>query len=122
MSTHRIAAHAAAFVAGVALAAAGYAFAGDPIWNDGTPPERFRANAHAVVVTSSPAGVAEYCAKLAGSRPPPGMVIKACTFDHEGVTIVLMPNPCGYPDSDEYAHYLCHEFGHVNGWPGTHGP
>jgi antirestriction protein ArdC len=32
-----------------------------------------------------------------------------------------MPNPCAFPDSDAYAHLLCHELGHANGWPPTHG-
>lgn len=35
------------------------------------------------------------------------------------VTIIYMPNPCFYPEEknhDSYAHLLCHELAHINGW------
>ena len=34
---------------------------------------------------------------------------------------VIAPNPCSYPETDLYARILCHEIGHANGWPATHG-
>jgi len=34
---------------------------------------------------------------------------------------IIAPNPCSFPDTDAYARILCHEIGHANGWPSTHG-
>ena len=49
--------------------------------------------------------------------PPAGMRTNACDTGER----MVMPNPCNFPDTDRYAHLLCHELGHANGWPPTHG-
>lgn len=35
-------------------------------------------------------------------------------------TLATVPNPCSVPDGGWYAGLLCHEIGHVNGWPQSH--
>jgi antirestriction protein ArdC len=34
---------------------------------------------------------------------------------------LVLPNPCAFGSNDRYAALLCHELGHANGWPPTHG-
>lgn len=31
-----------------------------------------------------------------------------------------LPNPCSFRRGEEYAELMCHELGHVNGWPPKH--
>ena len=43
------------------------------------------------------------------------MTVLACEKNKK----LILPNPCLYPeekDVDSYAHLLCHEKAHVNGW------
>lgn len=34
--------------------------------------------------------------------------------------MMSLPNPCSLTDAGWYANLLCHEMGHVNGWPASH--
>lgn len=74
------------------------------------PPERFRADAAAVALFSS-AAVAQAC----------GGAIACAGRNAKGIPIVALPHPCALAGREIYATILCHELGHVNGWPGTHG-
>jgi antirestriction protein ArdC len=38
------------------------------------------------------------------------------------VKLLIMPDPCKFPATDNYARLMCHELGHLDGWPGSHGP
>lgn len=82
--------------------------------SDDQAPLRFRSNNTAIV--SFVSVIEQYC-----GIAPPGYVFMACETLYKGNPVIFMPNPCAYPDSDAYAHLLCHELGHVNGWPATHG-
>lgn len=47
----------------------------------------------------------------------PGMTVLACYLPDEGT--LILPNPCYYPEAGTpgtFAHLLCHEKAHVNGW------
>lgn len=85
--------------------------------NDGTPPIRFRKDSGAVVWFVSPRDLQMVC----GGDAPVGMVYAGCQGEKDGIPIIAVPNPCLF-DNEPYAHVLCHELGHRNGWPGTHGP
>jgi hypothetical protein len=102
-------------IAAVVAAAAVVAKPG--LYNDGTPPKRFRHDATITVQLTDQPGINRDCQALFG-KPPPGSKTNAC---YTG-TKAIMPNPCDYPATDAYAHMLCHELGHANGWPSTHGP
>lgn len=79
------------------------------LYSDGMPPKRFQGNVRVVIATVD--NLNDVC-----GQPPPGKFWFGCT---RGVT-VFMPNPCPY-GQQEYARILCHEFGHIQGWPATHG-
>lgn len=89
-------------------------------YNNDLPPVKFQGNPPPAVVlivdnTNSP----ETCGVAA-----PGWVIRACEKPAKhGVPVVTMPNPCTFPEAADimsYAHLLCHEFGHANGWNSDH--
>lgn len=81
------------------------------VYSTDAPPMRFRKDRSFRLEIMEPAELSKACGD-------PAFI--AC----EGETIrgvrVIVPNPCGW--SGEYAHILCHELGHVNGWPRLHGP
>jgi hypothetical protein len=81
-------------------------------YSDGLPPERFRKNGTILVQFTDQATIDAICGKA-----PCKMTTLGCT-DRRQMTL---PNPCSYPASDQYAQLVCHELGHVNGWPRTHG-
>jgi hypothetical protein len=94
-------------------AAAGVAGAG--LLDDGPPPERFQGPARMTLVFAGQPATTRACD--AGRPLPPRPWRRwACTRD--GVTYA--PDPCLYPN-EAFARLLCHEKGHVNGWPPTHG-
>ncbi len=84
-------------------------------FSDGRPPGRFTGEATTLVQVTDQAGVNRACHPLFGA-PPAGMKTDAC-FTGERM---VLPNPCDFPE-ERYARMLCHELGHVNGWPSTHG-
>lgn len=77
----------------------------------GVPPARYRKDNAAVVY------FVDDVSPLCGRASTPGFVIVACARGNQ----IAMPNPCRFAASEYYARIMCHELGHVSGWPGTHG-
>ncbi len=106
--------HPLAIPLGLTLAALSlHAAAG--IFSSAVPPARFRDETSAQIQTIDPAYIGDVCGLLMRGPPPVGMAYLACTQDGR----VYIPNPCAYPD-EPYAATLCHELGHVQGWPREH--
>jgi hypothetical protein len=81
------------------------------------PPDRFRGNTHATVQFETPRHINQLCRT---KDTPAGSRLYAC-IARDGH--IIMPNPCVYPmHPGSYDELLCHELGHINGWPVTHGP
>jgi hypothetical protein len=75
------------------------------------PPE-YQKETSVWVQTMSRAELDEKC-----GTAPPGYVILAC--GKVGQPYIYMPNPCGYPEASDtrsYAHLMCHEIAHTEGW------
>jgi hypothetical protein len=102
-------------VAALAAAAVLASAAPASLFTSAQPPERFQHAATFVVEVQNQQAIDARCQPLFGT-PPPGMKTDACSMNGR----VILPNPCAYP-SESYARMLCHEMGHVNGWPPTHG-
>lgn len=90
-------------------------------YNNDLPPIKYQVNPKASVIVI----VDNTNSKEACGVAEPGWRLMACTMmTDKGVPVLLMPNPCLYPeavsDIHSYAHLLCHEFGHVNGWNTEH--
>lgn len=87
--------------------------------NDSLPPVNYQNNAQpTVVITVDDTNTKENCGVA-----PKGWRILACEFSEKKVPIIIAPNPCTFPeaaDENSYAHLMCHEFGHVNGWNADH--
>lgn len=81
--------------------------------DDGWPPMRFRKDNHATVFYVAPKDI-----QLACNVKLPEL--EACT--KLLYNTVVLPNPCTFPDEERFARLACHELGHLNGWPGEHGP
>jgi len=79
------------------------------LYFDGMPPKRYQGNVRVLIATVD--NLNGVC-----GQPPPGKFWYGCT---RGIT-VFVNNPC-LSGSQEYARILCHEFGHINQWPATHG-
>ena len=89
---------------------------GSTLYSDGTPPIRFQGEAIQIVIYAN--DISQYCGKSAN----PNYIILACTKQADnGAPVTILPNPCIFESVDDYAHLACHEMGHVNGWPATHG-
>lgn len=101
-----------------ALALAALALApNSTIYSDATPPLRFQQGTAAVLITVHPSMLPAMC----GVTVPKGYELQACMIVENDAPVIIMPNPCMVEATDAYAHLLCHETGHVNGWPGSHG-
>ena len=83
-------------------------------YSDSEPPVRFRKSGSVTVQFTTQAGINSICGKA-----PCNMVTLGCL--ETGPARMILPNPCSYPASDDYAELVCHELGHLNGWPATHG-
>jgi hypothetical protein len=81
------------------------------------PPARFQGDASAVIVF----GHEDVIASLCGARNANGVGPIACAGAKDGTPVIAAPNPCLAAAFDVYAAILCHELGHVNGWPKGHG-
>ena len=94
------------------------AWAPDGAAGEGLRPQgAFRAGTAIRVEFTDPARVGLRCAHrgaLDAGRPTLSSV--ACS-NASGITVV---NPCSVVDGGWYADLLCHEMGHVNGWPANH--
>ena len=80
--------------------------------SDAWPPTRFQGDNAAAVLFVAPGLIDQLCGKA-----PAGYKTEAC---QEGEVMVL-PNPCGFPHDDDFARLSCHELGHRNLWPSSHG-
>jgi hypothetical protein len=76
------------------------------------PPQRYQGDTGAVVIFANAASIAAMCGATN---------LIACAGKKDGTPIIAVPNPCLFANSDLYAAILCHEMGHVNGWPAAHG-
>ena len=94
--------------------AAALAAASTTMFSDDRPPDRYRADAAFTIELRDQSGIDRTCHPLFGV-PPKGMKTDACSTQGR----VIMPNPCDY-STETYARMLCHELGHINGWPLTH--
>lgn len=84
--------------------------------DDGPPPVRFRGDVEATRVsfTANP----EKACRAAGLKNIGEAGVRACSITGGGRREVIIRNPC--KASGQYARDLCHELGHLNGWPGDH--
>lgn len=88
-------------------------------YSNDLPPVKFQGNAPPTVIQT----VDDTNTKKTCGVAKTGWRFMACEYDKQGVPVILMPNPCSYPeaiDENSYAHLLCHEFGHANGWNADH--
>jgi hypothetical protein len=79
------------------------------------PPSAYRKDATATVRFVSDVHAA--CATTAGALPS-HLVYRGC--ERNGV--IVLPNPCLWPNRSDYADLTCHELAHVDGWSGSHEP
>jgi hypothetical protein len=80
---------------------------------DGWPPARYAGNAAAYVHFTDQKRISARCDEKGDPLPS-----EACSFGPPNE--IYMPNPCSFPPSDDYARLMCHEIGHLNGWPDNH--
>lgn len=85
-------------------------------YSDDWPPVAYQKDVTVQVEFASRQAMQVSCQRLFG-QPPTGSAIEACNTGSK----IVMPNPCTFPKEDRYAQLLCHEIGHANGWPSTHG-
>lgn len=85
--------------------------------DSGKPPTRFQGDvtATSVIFTKD---YAEACA-YAGLAEVPDTDVIACSLVGRNIKGIIIRNPCTAPGT--YARDLCHEIGHLNGWPADHG-
>lgn len=87
--------------------------------NDSLPPYYYQGNAQpTIVLTVDDPNTKEACGVAA-----PGWRLLACEFDKDKAHFIIMPNPCRFPEAQSegsYAHLMCHEMGHANGWNADH--
>lgn len=82
----------------------------------GKPPVRYRGDTTALVMFVSDV---ETACREAGLKVVKGTVTEACTVLGGPQPAIIVPNAC--KKGGQYAVNFCHEIGHVNGWPPTHG-
>jgi hypothetical protein len=78
----------------------------------GFPPVGYQGSVSAAVHFMDQAAVAAICEER-------GLSLTAACAEIGGSQIWI-ENPCDWP-GDSYAQLLCHEIGHINGWPANHG-
>jgi len=101
----------------LALAAAVHSPTGFGTPNDDDwPPVRYRGNVGAYVHFTTQFVITAKCD--AGDPDPPDLYTVACAWGPPNE--LYLPNPCWFPKTDSYARIVCHEMGHLNGWPDNH--
>lgn len=90
--------------------------------DDGMPPIRFRGDAGIPKVQFAKGLQVSSLCKIDLLT---GQEVMACTFlapDTMKPNRMVLPNPC-QPQfrGERFAELACHELGHANGWPATHG-
>lgn len=79
-----------------------------PLW----PPQEYQKSTAARVIFTDPSGIGKMC----GVAKEAGQLILACQGEIKGMPVIVLPNPCLWPEPEFYAAVVCHELGHVNGW------
>jgi hypothetical protein len=90
-----------------------------PQWSDSRPPVRFQGLGLTLVLFVEPEMIWSVCGNPK-DPPPPGSFIRACTrtikIDKQDVPVVVMPDPCRFPD-EVFSGIQCHENAHrFKGW------
>lgn len=95
-----------------------------PYVDSGLPPERFRADRAPTIITVAfvPGSTVDaVCQAYSPTTPPPGYAIAACVIRRpNGARVMIVANPCETQASHQ-ERLQCHEIGHANGWPASHG-
>jgi len=86
------------------------------LYTDVLPPDRFKGDVRATVIFVQPELLQARCAPYLPPVPAE-YVIEACVVDG----VMILPNPCALRTISLFDQLACHEIGHLNGWPGTHG-
>lgn len=76
-------------------------------------PQKYRGDTTALVYFTDQKTIDKNCGKQADPR----LYTVACAYQKR--MTMYLPNPCKDKDADKpesYAHVLCHEIGHLNGW------
>lgn len=82
------------------------------------PPVEYREDQKSTIVFIQNNDIRnELCYEMVGISPPPGLMYKGCASPF--LNLMVVPNPCAYKE-ESYARHVCHELGHINGWPGDH--
>lgn len=76
-------------------------------------------NITGVIFNGGPDEVDSFCKTVLNYKEPNVQLVGCEMRMKKGGTIIVVENPCRYPD-DRYARHVCHELGHVNGWPADH--
>lgn len=100
----------------IALLALATAWGNGTLYFDGWPPPRYTRNATAFVHFAGEQAITAKCD--ADDPSPADMTTEGCSFGPPNE--IYIPNPCTFPAGDRYARLLCHEIGHLNGWPDNH--
>jgi len=83
---------------------------------DGWPPERFQHMPDkAVRIIFGRVAINAECGRTLWPE-----VIEACSISQD--ELLVMPDPCQFPETDDFARLMCHEIAHLppNNWPGNH--
>jgi hypothetical protein len=83
-----------------------------------TPPAEYTGDASALVYFRANEEVINTACK----NKNPATMILGCVYrptKSGEPMLMIIGNPCDYPD-ERYARHVCHELGHVNGWPANH--
>lgn len=81
------------------------------------PPKRFQGDTISTRVEFT-SDVAGRCAEV-GLRDVADTIVNACAIVGTKRREIIIGNPCR--EYGAYARHLCHEIGHLNGWPADHG-
>jgi hypothetical protein len=89
-------------------------------YNNDLPPVKYQDNPPPSVVIIVDKTNSEKACGVASE----GWTLVACEWKtKEGVPVIMIDNPCKYPEAKDvytFAHRMCHEFGHANGWNAKH--
>lgn len=88
--------------------------------NTGLPPERFQHKDVTILVTYKPTLLQVNLECNGGELPTQGIILACTRRSIFGQWQTILPDPCIIAN-DPYAGLVCHELGHVNGWPIYHG-
>jgi hypothetical protein len=81
------------------------------------PPPAYQGEARTMASFVDGARVDPLCRAAGGVRAEHQRIAGCAT--PEGL---VLPHPCQWAAGDEYADLLCHEVGHLLGWPANHPP